>query len=485
MDAQERYIMLLNELLDGIDAGDFDDIGKIPEKYTYEHLMALFVTSDMLDNGRTLYEQLYTISMAHGKHMLQRKIQNGEKIKIAFLAISAAEWPAEKVYRLLERDERTECYVVVSPLVDRDFESRRDTYRQTYDFFKQNGYHVKNSYHEETDSCEPWQALGGMPDICIHLSSWYQSMPDVYRITSFPLSCINCYIPYGMYVANSVDGSYVKDYVYNKGFVNLMWKIYADSRRNQEGYQEHGLLRGKNVAFSGYPKMDCFYDSQKWTEEKIRKLWKIPEGKKADDMKRIIIAPHHAILGYGGIKFSTFPQNVYFLLYLAEKYQDKVSFILKPHPNLRIRAVEAKVFESYEDYDAYLGKWDALPNAKVVQESDYLGIFATSDGMIMDSASFIAEYMYVNKPLLFLQRDGQAFNKLGEKLMQAHYLKQGDDYIGIERFLQNVILGGDDSKKPVREEIWKEELDYVGLNRCAASEYIYHDICNLLDIKID
>ena len=43
--------------------------------------------------------------------------------------------------------------------------------------------------------------------------------------------------------------------------------------------------------------------------------------------------------------------------------------------------------------------WNALPNAKVVEEESYLDIFATSDGMIMDSASFIGEYLYVNKPL--------------------------------------------------------------------------------------
>lgn len=479
MDQREQCIQMVNELITGIDQGDFSGTKPLPDKYTYGHLRALFALSPALDDGKELYEQLYNIVMEHGKSRIRKKVQNGEKIKIAFLAISAAEWPAEKVYRLLESDERVECCVVVSPLADRDPESRRDNYRQTFDFFRQNGYDVRGGYDEESDTCVLWPDLGGMPDIVIHLTTWWDSLPNIYKVVFFPLSCINCYIPYGIYTANSIDGSYVRYHVYNKDFVNLMWKVYADSLRNLEGYQEYGFLQGRNAACSGYAKMDYFYDSKKWEEEEIKKIWKIPSNKKAEDMKKIIIAPHHAILGYGGIKFSTFPMNAFFLLYLAEKYRDSISFILKPHPNLRFRAVEAKVFESYEAYDAYLAKWDALPNARVVQEAGYLDIFATSDGMIMDSASFIAEYMYVNKPLLFLRRNGQAFNKLGEKLLQAYHLAGGDNYTEIENFLQDIILKENDVKKDVREKIWKEELDYMRINQCTASEYIYEDIKSL------
>ena len=183
----------------------------------------------------------------------------------------------------------------------------------------------------------------------------------------------------------------------------MMTRVYVDSERNLRGYQEYGLLRGKNIVYSGYTKMDYFYEERVWSEAEIRKLWKIPDGMESQDMKKVIIAPHHSISEDSVVKFSTFAKNVYFFLYLAKKYCNEVSFVFKPHPNLRLRAVEAKVFESYEAYDAYLEEWNSLPNAKVVQESDYLGLFDTSDGMILDSVSFLAEYIYVHKPLLFLQ----------------------------------------------------------------------------------
>lgn len=480
MKVQDRAIQLVDELISGIDAGDFQDVVNIPEKYTYEYLWALFFLSDTLEDAKSLYEQVYDFTIQHGKAHIREKMEKGEKVKVAFLTISAAEWPAEQIYRMLGQNEKVESYVVVSPLSDRDRESRRDTYRQTFEYFERNGYEVRGGYNEASDTCVAWRDLGGIPDIIIHLTSWYESLPWEFRITSFPLRCINCYIPYGVYVANSVDGSYVKKYVYNKDFVNMMWRVYADSELNLKGYQEHSLLHGKNVLYSGYIKMDYFYNKRKYTEAEIRNIWKIPKDAETEKVKKVIIAPHHAILGYAGIKFSTFPKNAHFLLYLAKKYKDQISFILKPHPNLRYRAVEAGVFENYEAYDAYLAEWNSLENTKVVQEAEYFDIFATSDGMIMDSASFIAEYLYVNKPLLFLTRNGQAFNSLGTHLIEAYYRERGENYEEIERFLEDVIIRNNDNMKKTRSEIFEQELDYVKKNACAAGDYIYNDIVNLI-----
>lgn len=483
MNVSEQSALLIKELLEGIDKGDFDNIETIPAKYTYGHLRALYVMINALDSGKEMYEriyrQIYTLAIACGKNRIKSKERKGEKIKIAFLAISAAEWPAGDLYQMFIKNEKVECCVIVVPLIDRDSDCSRDTYRQTYRFFLENSYLVKGAYNEENDSILTWDDLGGMPDIMVHLTPWYESLPQDFQVTSYPFHCINCHIPYGIYVEDSLDGLYAPYFAYNKDFFNMMWRMYIDSEKNLEGHREYGLLRGENVLFSGYTKMDCFYHAPRTKEDKRKAIWKIPDGKKADEVKKVIIAPHHSMLGYGGIKFSTFPENVHFLLYLAEKYQDGISFIFKPHPNLRLRAVEAGVFESYEDYDAYLEKWNMLPNAKVVQEADYLDIFATSDGMIMDCISFIAEYMYVDKPLLVLRGKGQAFNKLGKEIIQTHYTEWGQDYLRIEAFLQDVIINGNDTKKNAREKVWKKELDYMTINKCSASEYVYRDICGL------
>ena len=478
MAEKEQYIKVLSELMDGIDRGDFSG-ESIPKKYIYGHLYAIFELLDDLNGGRRLYEQVYDLAMKSGAAAIKRKCLRGEKIKIAFLVISAAEWGLEKVYRMFKQDDRVECYVVVSPMTDRELESRRDTYLQTVDFFKKNGYEVRGGCDDEFNVPKSWQEMGGMPDIVIHSTPWAENLPLELQVINFPLMTLNFYIPYGFHIEDGCYGDYLEKFVYNKEFINMMKRIYTDSEKNLRGYQEYGLLHGKNAVYSGYAKMDFFYDKRDWSEEEIRKLWKIPDGVKSQDMKKVIIAPHYSISEYAPIQFSTFCKNVYFFLYLAKKYSNEISFVLKPHPSLRLMAVKEQVFESYEAYDAYLEEWNSLPNARVVQESSYLDIFATSDGMILDSISFMAEYKYVHKPLLYLRRKGQAFNALGKILIEGDYTAKGEDYAEIDKFLQEVIINGNDAFKDKRQQVFENELDYMKKSECSASEYIYRDIVSL------
>ena len=479
MDIREKCTKLLEELVDGINAGDFTDAEAIPNQYTYAHLWALFQFVDVLDGGRQLYEQLYDLVVQCGKSAIRDKIQRGEKVRVAFLAISAAEWPAEDVYRFLEDDKRCESYVVVCPLIDRDKYSMEQTYLQTCEYLEQSGHEVRRTYDLESGLCVGWEAVGGIPDILIHLTPWYRSVAEEFQIEKLPLRCVNCYIPYAFYVADSADGNFMQDFVYNKEFVNMMWRLYSDSKNNLEGYRRHQLLQGKNVIYSGYAKMDYFFQNKQYQESEIREMWKIPPDADVKKIKKVIIAPHHTFRSSAGLIFSTFAWNMYFWLYLAKKYADRIAFIFKPHPNLGTRAVAAGVFESFDAYEAYLAEWNSLANAKVVQEADYRGLFATSDGMIMDSGSFLAEYMYVAKPMLFLTRSGQAFNTLGRKILKGYYKERGEDYVGIENFLEQVILGEKDELAGIRNEIFEEELNYYKENQRLASECIYEDISAL------
>lgn len=314
----------------------------------------------------------------------------------------------------------------------------------------------------------------------IHLTYWWESLPECYRILHYPLRRINLSIPYGFETGNSAGGQYASHFAWNKEFQNLAVRVYANTKMDVEGYRQYQLLQGSNVAYSGYVKMDYFYQKPCYTESDIRALWKIPEGADVNSMKKVIIAPHHSFLGYAGILFSTFAENVHFWPYLAEKYQDKISFVLKPHPNLRCRAVEAGVFKSTGEYDAYIAKWNRMPNARVVEEGSYLELFATSDAMIMDSISFIAEYLYADKPLLYLTRPEQVFTELGQKCMSAYSQAEGSDYMKIERFLEDTVLGESDSMREQRRKIFAEELDYVKDHHCLASEWIYQDIASMV-----
>lgn len=109
MNQQEIYINQVQELLDGVDRGDFTGASDISAQYTYGHLNALFQLIDQLQNGQELFEKLYDRIVAFSKRKIQEKISSGQKVRVAFLAISAAEWAADKVYRILSQDERLVC----------------------------------------------------------------------------------------------------------------------------------------------------------------------------------------------------------------------------------------------------------------------------------------------------------------------------------------------------------------------------------------
>ena len=469
----------IEELIDGIDRGGFSrDV--IPEKYRWIHLMGLFSLKDSLDGGDDLFVQLYDIVTNSAIKRLQDKYRNGRKIKVVFQSYSAAQWPAEGIYRLFAENDLFETCVLVTALNDRDENSCRDSYNKTLEWFRNSGHNVLEGVDPKTGVFRGWRDFGDYPDIVFQLSSWFSCMPESQRFTALPLRCLLAYIPYGLQFAENEKGTFAQEAVFNKEIFNLVWRIYCDSRFSCDQYRKYQLLRGKNAVFSGYAKMDCFYESRNYSDEEIKNLWKFPEGKHPDEMKKIIIAPHYSVLPKGWLLFSTFRENAWFMLYLAKKYRDKISFVLKPHPNLRYAAVAGKMFKDYESYDRYLEEWNALPNAQVVEEASYLELFETSDGMMTDSVSFLGEYLYVNKPLLLLTRPEQGFLELGRKITDSYYKAPGTDYEGIEEFLTDVVIGGNDTMIKQRKDVFEKELDYVASNGCKASEFIYEDIKKML-----
>ena len=479
MDKVDEYLALISELIDGIDRGDFEKDKSIPERYNYEYLKALFVFREELDGASDLYNQIYDRSIEEGLRYIREKRNAGEKIKVVFLTYSAAQWPAEEVYRFFEKDDSFEEYVVVAALMDRSRELRAESYFQTRDYFIKNGYNTIETYSIETDETKGWDEMGGIPDILVHLSSWNESLSPKLWVWKLPLRCLNIYVPYGIALVNNQQGFYMRDTIYNKDFSNIMWKIYTDSQPNKDAYSEYELLGGKNVENSGYVKMDSLIEGREFSASEKCGLWSIPGGEaKEKSYKKVIIAPHFSVYRQGVLWLSTFHHNLWFLLYLAKKYQDCVSFVFKPHPNLKAATVTNRVFESVEEYNRYLDMWDSLPNARVVEEGDYLNHFITSDGMIMDSGSFIGEYLYVQKPCLFLTREEQCFSELGQKCLDAYYKADGRAYEDIENFLQKVILTGNDPMADKRKRVFEEYLDYKRINGMMASEFVYRSICD-------
>lgn len=476
MTVQEYYESLLSEVLEGEKRGDFEGVADLEEKYNYDHLQAVLMIRDKIENGDELYRKMYQTAMQTCDKYLKEKFARHEVINVAFMSYSATQWPAESLYRDMEKDPRFNPYIIVSPLMNRDEENRISGYNQTLLWYYNNGYKV---YGGVGESYLSWDDLGGVPDIVIHLSPWFECIPETQQYLTLPWKCANIYIAYGMEIGDNQERSYARKYVFNKEFANMMWRIYADSKITMKSYQDYGLIQGVNVRYSGYLKMDELINPKHFSRREIDSLWKCPGD--SSNYKKIIIAPHYTIGNSGMFLSSTFRKNVWFWLYLAEKYQDSVSFLFKPHPNLRGAAVQYGLFSSYEEYDRYFATWNDLPNARAIDESRYIDYFLTSDAMILDSSSFLGEYMYAHKPVLYLTRPEQGFTDLGEAVVRTYYQTPGWNLTEIESFIKNVVIDGNDPMKTDREQVFEEYLDYYRLNGKMSHEIILADIISAME----
>lgn len=92
--------------------------------------------------------------------------------------------------------------------------------------------------------------------------------------------------------------------------------------------------------------------------------------------------------------------------------------------------------------------------------------------MILDSISFMAEYMYVHKPLIFLTRKEQSFNEFGENILKTLYTVPGNDFENIKKHIYEVLYNDSELQKKQRDAFFDQTLDYININGCDAKDYI-------------
>lgn len=389
-----------------------------------------------------------------------KNLSKKENIKIGFVLYTSSMWSCDKLFKMLQQNKRYELYIIICEINDGTEESRKKNYNATLEYFKQNGYPVIGLNEKKEKASKEM-------DVIFYLTP-FSILPNEMNIQNLPLRILTIHIPYSFMVAE-------REEKFDLLMYQLTWKFFVDTLIYKKLMKEKCLTGDDNVIFCGYTRMDEFIqDDDKTINEK---LWKIPKNN-GERVYKIIYAPHHSVFNEEA-GFSTFDQNYLFIYNLAKKYKNNTSWIIKPHPLLRGRIVNSGFFKDVSEYDNYLNMWNELPNAKVVTDGTYFDIFKTSDTMILDSVSFLAEYQYVHKPLLLLTRETQHFNSFGEKLKEILYCTEGDNFDNIEKYLKEVIIEEKDSMKDKRMNFFDKYLNYYDYNnQQLSSEYIYNYLEN-------
>ncbi|AWI34726.1 hypothetical protein CDV25_08070 [Helicobacter apodemus] len=125
--------------------------------------------------------------------------------------------------------------------------------------------------------------------------------------------------------------------------------------------------------------------------------------------------------------------------------------------------------------DNYLSKIEKIPNITYQEGGDYFETFATSDALIHDCGSFIAEYLYTDKPEAFILQSQEVisreFTALGTEVLKHCYLVSTSQEI--LAFIDSVVIGGQDTKKQSRLDFANKA---IRINYPQATDYCLNDI---------
>lgn len=397
------------------------------------------------DMYRLIKPEYYLDSLKKVQKAAITRIRKQKKIRIAFQISCLAEWVGDALLQKFAAHERFDVTVVIVWQANTDFDAEIPTLIK---HFEQSGL----PYRLADGTVRPKDF-----DIIFYTSPYMEILSN-WRDFDIPLSTLVCYIPYGFYVAA------IQKMQFNLFAHNIVWKNFILSKCYAILAEHYSDIGAHGMIYSGYPKLDGLLDPACANYA----IWKIA-GKGC--VKKIIFAPHHSIAETP--YYATFAANHRYFLEYAMKHQEDTAWLFKPHPMLGLSCVKNGIFASLEEYDAYCRAWDALPNAKVVL-GEYLSYFASSDAMILDSASFMAEYFYVHKPILFLTREGERFNEFGEMVFSVLYHARGTDYAAIEHFLD--VLIESDPMRAARDDFFSQALDYTADHGMSATQFIYDDI---------
>lgn len=389
------------------------------------------------------------------------KVKTKNNVSVVFFVLNADIWKFEKVLTMLENDPRFETVIVICPpinLRDEDIYSKMD---EAYEFFKQNNHNVIYSFDKKKSTyINVKKELS--PDIVFFTNPYGYTLKK-YRIENYR-DALTCYAQYSFILEES-------EHFFNKRFHNLLWKAFYETKAHKELAKRYAFNEGANVEVTGYPGVDSLV----YGERLENGAWKNND----DSLKRIVWAPHWSIIerGHGRPQASNFLKLSEFMLLVTDKYRDEIQIAFKPHPYLKNTLYQHPDWGK-ERAEAYYRQWEDIENGQL-ETGNYTDLFNSSDAMIFDSISFIAEYLYSGKPSLFIKASPDVpvqFNDFGRMALDHHY--QGSEKNHIIQFIDNVVIEGKDTLKDRRDLFYRSEL--APPNGKSASENIYEILCKEL-----
>lgn len=358
------------------------------------------------------------------KHIaLLEKLKDRTKIRVVFLAIHKSVWKVDPVFKKMLDDPYFDPVILVCPYTIYGEEQMWKDMEEAYQYFTEKSYPVISAYKMDTDQ---WITLDELDTDIVFFTNPHNLTRKEYYEDAY-LNYLSCYVPYHHEV-----GSYDNDIgQYGNYFQASLWRFYASNTSALKQYNHFYSNKPGSAKTIGYPAMIDIIT--KYQSKTYKNVWKNQDGR-----LKIIWAPHHSIDMEQILPYSSFLQHSTLMQEFAQKYQDNITWCFKPHPLLKIKLYNHKEWGKKRT-DEYYDYWDSQEFSQI-NLSEYNDLFCSSDAIIHDCGSFLAEYLYLKKPALFLiskDNDLTYYNNFGRKALASYQL--ANSHQDIENFLQQLI----------------------------------------------
>ena len=363
------------------------------------------------------------------------------KIRVALMETRRAFWLNHaSIYEAMSEDKDFEVKVFAvpkrSPRGDMDWAE----YRRLIDFFAQNRIPCVQAHDLEHGV---WHnpLRFGLPDV-VFLSQPYDFQQNfMYGSAYWSRFCKVAFLGYGLTLID-------RPVIFKAPCFSNCQYIFFEHEIHRELLRLYSPEHEGKLIVSGHPSLDGYLRPLKESE---RLCFKSPASK-----RRIIWAPHFTVSSDNDIRrFSHFFDYYGVFVQLAKEHPE-LEIVMRPHPALFNFMVNVGL-KTAREAEEYRDGFNALPNARVYEEADYISLFRQSDALVLDSVGFIGAYAPTGKPVCFLESaKRERLNPVGERLLHADYAAW--DAEEIREFVERVVLGGDDYKKAERDAAVKKAL---------------------------
>lgn len=304
-------------------------------------------------------------------------------------------------------------------------------------FFKNFPCRVINGYNYDTK--EWFDLMQLKPDYV-----FYQQPYNALKYSSYRSNVVSKYakILYVHYAANFIGGeifsaTYPLDFMKN---VSMLFSADKFDKNMIDNYFIENNITAKTF-LTGFPRYDNLsqyqnIDSNNWNYNKDRNI------------KRVIWTPRWCT-DEGNCHFFDYKNK---LLDYVENNKD-IDFIFRPHPQAFLEWNATGELPEKEA-NAYKKRYDKLSNAKIDSQKEYLTTFYSSDIMITDISSIVAEYFLTGKPIIYCHRK-DCFNDFSRKISEGFYWVR--NWEELQKTIE-MLKSGNDPLKEKRQEIIKNEF---------------------------